>query len=33
MIDLRGLDFSGKEVKTISIRGAEEIEDLTGRGK
>jgi choloylglycine hydrolase len=33
MIDLKAVDFDAKEVRTISIQGKEQIEDVTSTGK
>ena len=33
MIDLKAVDFDAKEIRTISIKGEEQIEDVTSAGK
>jgi choloylglycine hydrolase len=33
MIDLKSVDFNAKEIRTISMKGEEEIEDITGKSK
>jgi choloylglycine hydrolase len=33
MIDLKAVDFDAKEIRTISIKGEEQIEDVTSTGK
>jgi hypothetical protein len=33
MVDLKVLDFDAKEIRTISIRGEEQIEDLSKTAK
>jgi choloylglycine hydrolase len=33
MIDLKSVDFNAKEIKTISMKAEEEIEDITGKAK
>ena len=33
MIDLKAVDFDAKEIRTISIKGGEQIEDVTSTGK
>jgi len=33
MVDLKALDLDAKEIKTISMQGAEQIEDVSGKAK
>jgi choloylglycine hydrolase len=33
MVDLKALDFDAKEIRTISIQGEEQIEDLSNTAK
>ena len=33
MIDLKAVDFDAKEIRTISIKGEEQIRGLTSAGK
>ena len=33
MVDLKSIDFGARQMKTISMRGPEQIEDVTGRAK
>ncbi|MCX7423872.1 MAG: choloylglycine hydrolase family protein [Planctomycetia bacterium] len=33
MVDLKAVDFDAKEIRTISIKGEEQIEDVSGRAK
>lgn len=33
MIDLKAVDFDAKEIRTISIKSEEQIEDVTSAGR
>ena len=33
MVDMKAVDFDAKEIRTISMKGEEEIEDVSGKGK
>jgi hypothetical protein len=33
MIDLKAVDFDGTEIRTISMKGAEQIQDVTSSAR
>ncbi len=33
MVDLKAVDFDAREIRTISLQGEEQIEDVTSAGK
>ncbi len=33
MVDLKAVDLKGKDIRTISMQGGEQIEDVTAQGK